>query len=96
MFISIEQFKSTFKSALVNRQSLRLRLKRTDWHGIPLPTGKKGTLVITNEMMIQLPKMSIHELSIIMRNRASDLKVDIEIINDPIAHNIVIKWNKRR
>lgn len=74
-----------------------LRLERTEYFGYPLPTGKSGTLRLTSHMMIQNPhRISSSQLERVYRDRARDLKVDMQIEDDVLTRDILISWHPHK
>lgn len=76
-----------------NARARELRLQRTEWYGLPLPMGKEGTLRITYEDLIANPhRISSSQMNRAYRDRGLDLKVDLEVENDPVTGDYVVKW----
>lgn len=80
------------KRRVTNEKARKLRLQRDDWHGYPLPKGKSGELIITKEMLRELPAFSQFSLTKAYTDRARDLKVDFSWEFIPISQSIRIKW----
>jgi hypothetical protein len=79
-----------------NRKALKLRLARTDFEGIPLPTGRNGEIIITEKMWRSLPGRSMFQLQRIMEDRGKDLGVLISIEQPALSYDTIIRWGKRR
>lgn len=76
-----------------NARARELRLQRTEWMGLPLPTGKAGTLRITALDLIANPnRISFSQMDRAYRDRGLDLKVDLELEHDPVTRDYIVKW----
>lgn len=80
------------KRRVTNEKARKLRLQRDDWHGYPLPKGKRGEIVITEEMLVNLPAISQFSLDKAYTDRARDLKVNLFSEYDPYSGVMYIKW----
>jgi len=78
-----------------NKKAKQLRLQRTDYEGWPLPVGKEGEIILTEQLMLSLPSISNTQLKRIYTDRAADLGVVMEIDRSPLTRNITIRWGKK-
>lgn len=76
-----------------SEKARKMRLKRTDWEGIPLPTGKKDSLIISRATLEQYPH-SLHQINKIMFDRGRDLGVDISIGMSKYTGEMIVTWTK--
>lgn len=80
-----------------NRIARLMRLKRTEWNGFPLPTGKKGTLRITYAQMLKNPnRISQSQMNQAYFDRGNDLRVDLEVSTDSLTRDVVITWRPHK
>lgn len=89
----IEQFGYSHEAKKRNKMALRLRLSRTDWEGIPLPSGKSGMLRISEKTLIANRAFSMHQLESVMRNRGLDLNAVMDVSRDDITRDIIVRWH---
>lgn len=80
-----------------NKKARLLRLERTEWNGFPLPTGEKGTLHITYDQMVKNPqRVSSSQLERTYVDRGLDLRVDLEVLRDPITRDYIVSWRHHK
>lgn len=84
------------QARILNERARKMRVARTDWEGWPLPTGKKGRLVITEAQQIALPGMSEYAFREIMTNRARDLGVEVNIERNIVDNAIIVQWRPEK
>ncbi len=93
IFVKIKEIQRKSQARKSNNLARKLRLKQTTWQDYPMPVGKRGSLRITEKMLItNYVSYSLAGLQRIYIDRGRDMKVDLNITQDVLTRDIVITW----
>lgn len=93
LFEKMMRYAHRYRAKQHNKKARKYRLEKDEWFGYPLPTGKSGRLVITEETQI-VNAMSYQQLENAYQMRAKDLGVELWLEKSPLNRDIVVKWGK--
>lgn len=95
MIEKLRHWRYSRKAKRHNKKALKLRLAKDTWEGLPLPTGKEGSLTIPRKTLEQFPH-SARQIEKIMLDRAVDLGVDISVGWRPFTEELEIEWSRSK